>query len=41
MMRFWPATDPVQLEYELLREMALAEHAWLDQRRSASNSAVW
>ena len=23
-MRFWPATDPVQLEYELLREMALA-----------------
>ena len=24
-MRFWPATDPVQLEYERLREMALAE----------------
>ena len=23
-MRFWPATDPVQLEYERLREMALA-----------------
>jgi hypothetical protein len=24
-MRFWPAIDPVQLEYERLREMALAE----------------
>jgi hypothetical protein len=23
-MRFWPATDPVQLDYERLREMALA-----------------
>jgi hypothetical protein len=23
-MRFWPATDPVQLEYERLREMTLA-----------------
>jgi len=23
-MRFWPAADPVQLEYERLREMALA-----------------
>jgi hypothetical protein len=23
-MRFWPAIDPVQLEYERLREMALA-----------------
>ena len=23
-MHFWPATDPVQLEYEQLREMALA-----------------
>ena len=23
-MRFWPATDPVQLEYERLREMVLA-----------------
>ena len=23
-MRFWSATDPVQLEYERLREMALA-----------------
>jgi hypothetical protein len=23
-MRFWPASDPVQLEYERLREMALA-----------------
>jgi len=23
-MRFWPATDPIQLEYERLREMALA-----------------
>jgi hypothetical protein len=23
-MRFWPAVDPVQLEYERLREMALA-----------------
>ena len=23
-MHFWPATDPVQLEYERLREMALA-----------------
>jgi hypothetical protein len=22
-MRFWPGTDPVQLEYERLREMAL------------------
>jgi len=23
-MRFWPATDPAQLDYERLREMALA-----------------
>jgi len=23
-MQFWPATDPVQLDYERLREMALA-----------------
>jgi hypothetical protein len=23
-MRFWPATDPVQLDYEQLREMAMA-----------------
>ena len=23
-MRFWPATDPAQLDYEHLREMALA-----------------
>jgi hypothetical protein len=25
MMRFWPATDRAQLDYERLREMALAE----------------
>jgi hypothetical protein len=24
MMRFWPATDRAQLDYERLREMALA-----------------
>ena len=40
MMRFWPATDRAQLDYERLREMALAGTSLIDPRRTGSNTAV-
>lgn len=40
-MRFWPAADPVQLEYERLREMALAGTRLIGPEAERFNMAVW
>jgi hypothetical protein len=40
-MRFWPAIQPAQLDYERLRELALTGVLLVGRRLSVSGAAAW